>query len=518
MRPGRALLALLVWLLAAADALADKRVALVIGNSAYVSTRELENPKNDAEDLATALGKPEYNFKVILGIDLKLAEMKDVLARFEREASDADAAMVFFAGHGLQHEGETYVMPIDATLNDEYKVRYEMVSEKELRDALNRSRGMKILILDACRNNPLASQLKASRGGATRGLAPAGKFPGMLVVHSTQPDDVADDGNGRNSPFTAALLKELPVPNIEVTAMMGRVRARVHEQTRKAQLPDLTLSYIGDFYFSRAETDSSAWNRIRESRERADFAKFAGDFPASPLVELAQARMAQIDGQKPALPPLAQPQPPLAVAAVAIPPPPAEPAPPLPVAAPPAAAASPPVAAPAAAPVAVAAAIPVWTPPAVPAPPQLERKQLITLIKRELTRLGCYSGPVDDRWPEQTATKALIAFSLKQRYLRLLADPDAELLANLREAPSRLCRGEGADAPVKPAPRRSTAPSRRHVAVARPAPEAPPAVAAPRKPHPSPRPERIAAPRRARPAPAPARPGGCFNINGQSFC
>jgi uncharacterized caspase-like protein len=155
------------------DAHADKRVALVIGNSAYQNTAALVNPVNDAQDLATSL--TDVGFTVILERNLDKRGMENAIARFARLAQDADAAMFFFAGHGMQYRGQNYLMPVDAKLEDEFNLNFELTRMDDVQFVLERTRGVKILVLDACRNNPLAERLMRASPTRdsimTRGLA-----------------------------------------------------------------------------------------------------------------------------------------------------------------------------------------------------------------------------------------------------------------------------------------------------------------------------------------------------------
>src|ERR1700719_1790882 len=214
---------------------AERRVALVVGNSNYKAANiSLSNPRNDAQDISAVL--TNLGFEVVTAIDATKRDMDFALQRFARLATDADSALFFYAGHAMQFQGRNFLMPTDAELEDEISVRYQTVGLEEVRAALDRANGVKIMILDACRNNPLANRLKqgvaASRTLATtRGLARIDKTQGMVVAYATAPDEVAQDGQGRNSPFTAALLKRLQEPGLEIEMMFRRVASDVNAQT-----------------------------------------------------------------------------------------------------------------------------------------------------------------------------------------------------------------------------------------------------------------------------------------------
>jgi uncharacterized caspase-like protein len=183
---------------------ADKRVALVIGNGAYQNTAALPNPANDAEDMAAALRA--VGFEVIVEKNANKRSLEMAMARFGRIAQNADAALFYYAGHGIQYRGLNYLVPVDARLEDEFSVNYELTRIDDVLFALSGARGVKLLVLDACRNNPLADRLSrtASRDvGIGRGLSRIEAARGMIIAYATQPNQVAEDGIGRNSPFTA---------------------------------------------------------------------------------------------------------------------------------------------------------------------------------------------------------------------------------------------------------------------------------------------------------------------------
>ena len=172
----------------AAPCLADKRVALVIGNGAYKNTPPLANPPNDAADVAEAL--KAIGFDVTLKIDVEKRQMDQAVAQFAREGKGADAVLFYYAGHGMQYEGRNYLMPVDAELEDEVSLRYEMVSFDDVKATMQLSPGVKIMVLDACRDNPLAERFVRSISRSTRdvpmsrGFAPAEKAQGMIIVYA----------------------------------------------------------------------------------------------------------------------------------------------------------------------------------------------------------------------------------------------------------------------------------------------------------------------------------------------
>jgi hypothetical protein len=268
----------------------EKRVALVIGNSNYRNTAALTNPANDAEDMATVLR--HIGFEVVDGRDLDKRGMDAALARFARLARDADAALFFYAGHGLQFQGQNYLVPVDARLEDEFALQFETTRVEDVLRSLALARGVRLLILDACRNNPLADRLaRAQTRDIQRGLAKLEGQRGMLIAYATQANDVAYDGTGRNSFFSGALVREIGVPGLEVGSLFRRVAHSVNQATHGRQTPELSLSLFTEFYLNPAETDVQAWTRLRESNDTDELRNFIARFPASFLEQDEQRRM-----------------------------------------------------------------------------------------------------------------------------------------------------------------------------------------------------------------------------------
>ncbi|MGH6846243.1 MAG: caspase family protein [Methylocella sp.] len=270
-------------------ALADKRVALVVGNSQYArASLKLINPTNDAQDLAQAL--KEIGFDVILRIDVGKDKFDQALVDFARKAKNADTALVYYAGHGLQRNGKNYFLPTDIDAQDEYDFNFRAISQDSILDAVSQAKSVKIVILDACRDNPLARQFVAFRswGG---GLARIDFAEEAVIAYATAPGRVANDGEGRNSPFAAALVKRIKEPGLEIMTMFRRVASDVYEETNGKQQPEITSSLRTDYFLNPAESDSNAWSRVRESTDPADFKEFIRKFPESPFAREAQFRI-----------------------------------------------------------------------------------------------------------------------------------------------------------------------------------------------------------------------------------
>jgi hypothetical protein len=248
----QAILALLLCLLAPSVAQAEKRVALVIGNSAYQKTPALANPRNDATDMAAALKK--RGFQVIEGLDLDKASFERKVRDFSDALSRAKVGVFFYAGHGLQVAGQNYLVPVDAQLSTTAALDFEMVRLDLLQRVMERETKTNVVFLDACRDNPLARNLARTMGTRSaeigQGLAPVESGVGTLISFSTQPGNVALDGGGRNSPFTGALAKYVANSNESLSDILIRVRKDVMKETLNKQVPWEHSALTGRFYFS----------------------------------------------------------------------------------------------------------------------------------------------------------------------------------------------------------------------------------------------------------------------------
>ncbi|MEM6278995.1 MAG: caspase family protein, partial [Verrucomicrobiota bacterium] len=246
-----ALISLSACLLAEANASTKK--ALIIGNNEYEHARALSNPANDAEDMTSLLS--ELGFDVSLQLDADLKTMRRALREFIDELpveSDPDSvALVYFAGHGVQIKGENFLIPVDAEMARDYEVPDETLSMNLIMEGLETAgAGLNLLILDCCRNDPFARSWRGSRSTTSTGLAmPGGAPQGMFLAFSTSPNDVADDGEGDNSPYTAALLKHLPVPGRPFEEVFKAVGGEVARLTEGTQEPWFNSKFYGSFSF-----------------------------------------------------------------------------------------------------------------------------------------------------------------------------------------------------------------------------------------------------------------------------
>lgn len=281
-------------------ALADRRVALVLGNSDYKDPAlALANPRDDAQDVASALRG--LGFEVQLEIDADISTANKALQRFARTAIGADAALFYFAGHAIQFQGQNFLLPVDADIKDEISLPFETVSVENIRALLERSVGVKIMVLDACRNNPVADRLAKfvaaspplSIGGRTRGLQRIDKNEGLIVAYAAAPGEVALDGEGRNSPFTKAFLRRLNEPGLEIEMMFRRIASDVSAETGGRQRPETYVSLVGEYYLN--QNDRIAWDRIGTTEDPAALRDFIEHFPSSFYAVEARYRLKALE-------------------------------------------------------------------------------------------------------------------------------------------------------------------------------------------------------------------------------
>jgi formylglycine-generating enzyme required for sulfatase activity/uncharacterized caspase-like protein len=333
--------AILIWalaltLLGAGAGHAEKRVALVIGNAAYRAMPALQNPRNDAEDVGTALR--DLAFETVIATDLDRTGMNEALDRFARTAADADIAIIYYSGHGMQLAGTNYLLPVDARLDSMADVnRFRLVPVEDVLETVRSVRGARVLILDACRNNPAEDELKrrlASVAGAnrdaflTRGLGRVSAGNGLVVAYATQANDVASDGVARNSPFTAAFIKHVGTPDLDLRQMLFRVQDEVDEATKHKQRPELSISLVGEFKLKvvvnvsveaakpvgppALDPAAQAWAEAKGSTSQAVLESFIRRFGDSFYADLARARLDELKAAQtamatPAPPPTANP-------------------------------------------------------------------------------------------------------------------------------------------------------------------------------------------------------------------
>jgi formylglycine-generating enzyme required for sulfatase activity len=219
---------------------AGRRVALVIGNAQYAHEGRLDNPGNDARAVGAALKRVRFD-DVEVVLDADLIAMQRALADFARKADGADLALIYYSGHGIEVDGKNYLIPVSARLTDAGDADFETVPLEQALLAADRAGKVKIVVLDACRDNPFRVRMvrtgKQGTRSVGRGLAaPAAAATGMLVAYAARAGSVAEDGpTGGNSPFTAAFLKFVESPRVDVRIMLGRVRDEVVRATGRQE-------------------------------------------------------------------------------------------------------------------------------------------------------------------------------------------------------------------------------------------------------------------------------------------
>lgn len=248
-----------------------RRVALVIGNATYTAGSQLKNPVNDAKDIATRFQELGFD-KVIVVTDADLREMESALNNFAQELRSGSVGVFYYAGHGMQSQGENYLIPVDAQIESEADIRYESLALGKvlgrMEDADNQ---VNIVILDACRDNPFS---RGWRSSGSQGLVEV-RAEGMLIAYATAPGDVAADGKGRNGTFTGALLEGMRTPGQDIVLMMREVRRDVKRETGGQQVPWVSTSLDNNFAFLPDVTSASATPTPSPSASTSD--------PATPI-------------------------------------------------------------------------------------------------------------------------------------------------------------------------------------------------------------------------------------------
>ena len=236
----------------------ERRVALVIGNSAYEKVPALPNPASDAKLVGETLKTIGFD-SVIVRTNLRREELISALKEFADLANAADWAVVFYAGHGMEVAGTNYIIPIDARIQVDRDISFEAVALDQVLNAAERSKKLHLVLLDACRDNPYKNVMKRTLSVASRstasGLAPIEPEPGTLVVYAAKDGETASDGDGLNSPFTKAFVKDVQTPGLEVRRLFDFVRDDVMDTTNRQQKPFSYGSISGrqDFFFVGAK-------------------------------------------------------------------------------------------------------------------------------------------------------------------------------------------------------------------------------------------------------------------------
>ncbi len=245
--------------LVATDAGAARRVALVVGAGAYVNAPKLDNPPRDAQAVADALKRLGFDTELVLDPDR--AALERAVRGLGDRSRDAEVALFFYAGHGLESGGHNYLLPVGARIATARDLPFETLDLDLVLSAADGGAKTLLIFLDACRDNPFLRNISGSgRSVGSRGglAAPAADVSGTLIAFSTAPGRTADDGDGQNSPFATALLHHIDTPGLEVRQMLGRVRAEVRQATHGQQTPWDSSALEGEFYFRQAGQQAAA--------------------------------------------------------------------------------------------------------------------------------------------------------------------------------------------------------------------------------------------------------------------
>jgi len=306
----RSVCAAMLFSLTVVEALAEGRFALVVGISNYEHAGHLANTLNDANDMAATLKRLAFDVEILL--DPNRSALETAVRRYGERSVNADVSLFYYSGHALEAAAHNWLLPASARLASERDLRFEAVDLDTVQEQTDGYAKVSIIFLDACRDNPLARRLnRAGRSFAPRGLARVDVGRGaVLVAFSTGPGEVAVDslGGKRNSPFTAALLKYIETPGLEIRSLLTRVTKDVFDETKGTQRPWQNSSLEGDFYFlappvapaassaqSLVTLDSMFWDDIKSSQNPADYKTYLTRFPKGTFVELAQNHLAMLE-------------------------------------------------------------------------------------------------------------------------------------------------------------------------------------------------------------------------------
>lgn len=285
-----------------------RRIALVIGNGNYqqAGLPKLPNPPHDSEDIAKALRS--FGFEVIEKRNQTLEGMNQAIAEFGSKIGGSEAALFYFAGHGIQVKNQNYLIPVNAKIESEASVPYQGVNLNQILDEMDNGKsGTNIVMLDACRNNPISGKF---RSGQSRGLASPGSAPkGTVIVYATDPGNVAADGEGRNGLFTAGLLTAFKGKDLSLDSVLTVASAEVEQASGHTQTPYVNgpKTLQKSFHFrvnvepGQREIEKTFWTSIERSTDAADFEDYLKIYPKGSFVLLAENRLKVLKGS-PSLP------------------------------------------------------------------------------------------------------------------------------------------------------------------------------------------------------------------------
>ena len=299
-----------------------KRVALIIGNSAYVNTSSLTNPVNDANIVADSARKAGFD-DVVVALDLTISRFQRELRTFREKANGADVAMIYYAGHGLEGQGKNWLLPIDAELKTALDLPYESINIERMMESVSGAR-IRMVVLDACHNNPFGSNWASGTRAVSQGLV-GFDADGVLVIYAAAPGQTATDGGGFNSPFAESLAKRLPQPDLPLQLLGGLVRDDVLAATGGNQRPFVSASITGTPVYlvrpepsksepkpgssvriplpdaspstaDRSTLDALMWRGANSAGTLTAYQAYINEFPEGLFADLASQKVAQLGG------------------------------------------------------------------------------------------------------------------------------------------------------------------------------------------------------------------------------
>ncbi len=295
----------------AATAQQGQRLALVIGNGTYAEA-PLKNPVNDARAMTAALRS--RGFTVITRENATKSQMESAVADFGEKLTEGATGLFFFAGHGMQVSGRNFLLPVDAKITSEQRVRLESLDVDMVLDQMQGARTkVSMVILDACRNNPFERRFRSVGGGLAQINAPEG----TLIAYATSPGRVAADGDGANGLYTQEFLKAVSMPGLKVEDVFKQVRINVSRASNGLQVPWEASSLTGDFYFvapkpvaaspSPQSLDLAFWEAVKGSNSPSELQAYLDTFPNGTFASLARTRLAALTRTPSATPAAAAP-------------------------------------------------------------------------------------------------------------------------------------------------------------------------------------------------------------------
>ena len=246
--------------------------ALVIGNAKYIHTSHLRNPANDAEAVGTTLRQLGFNVTTLVNSDQR--SMEEAVRKFGSDLRKENGmGLFYYAGHGMQIDGENYLLPVDIDPSTEMDIRYDAVPVGKILGQLDSAENdINVVILDACRNNPFTRSFRSSNRGLAQVVAPTGSF----ISYATAPGEVAADGEGDNGLFTSKLLKHMVIPGLKLEEVFKRVRVDVQSESNNQQVPWDVSSLTGDFFFTPGldKPPEALSTSLSDLQNRADWAEW----------------------------------------------------------------------------------------------------------------------------------------------------------------------------------------------------------------------------------------------------